>query len=213
MIHPDTDLRYISPEMGHGVVATAFIPRGTITWVLDRLDREFERTEVAKMEEPFRDIIDTYAYTNERGNYVLCWDHARFVNHSFNSNCISTPYDFEIAVRDIQPGEQLTDDYGYLNVDEPFRGVDEGTRRKVVYPDDLLRYHRAWDSKLEKAYRRVLKVEQKLGFLLDESKWEMMRGIASGARKPDSVLTLYYANPVTSNGMSKRYGSAGAGSE
>ena len=31
------------------------------------------------------------------------------VNHSFKSTCMSTAYDFEIAIRDIYPGEQLTD--------------------------------------------------------------------------------------------------------
>lgn len=33
MIHPDTELRFINPEIGYGVFATQFIPRGTITWV------------------------------------------------------------------------------------------------------------------------------------------------------------------------------------
>jgi len=30
---------------------------------------------------------------------------------------MSTAYDFEIAVCEIHPGKQLTDDYGYLNVE------------------------------------------------------------------------------------------------
>ena len=33
MIHPDTELRFISDEVGYGVFATALIGRGTITWV------------------------------------------------------------------------------------------------------------------------------------------------------------------------------------
>ena len=32
MIHPDTELRFISPEIGFGVFATKLIPQGTITW-------------------------------------------------------------------------------------------------------------------------------------------------------------------------------------
>ena len=57
-----------------------------------------------EFDKPYQDILDFYAYRNASGNYILCWDHARFVNHSFNSNCLTTAYDFEIAIRDIQPG-------------------------------------------------------------------------------------------------------------
>lgn len=32
MIHPAMELKHISEEIGYGVVATAFIPAGTITW-------------------------------------------------------------------------------------------------------------------------------------------------------------------------------------
>ncbi|HAV55880.1 MAG TPA: SET domain-containing protein-lysine N-methyltransferase, partial [Aequorivita sp.] len=41
MIHPKTELKFISDQIGYGVVATEFIPAGTITWALDDLDREF----------------------------------------------------------------------------------------------------------------------------------------------------------------------------
>jgi len=141
MIHPHTEIKFISHEVGYGVVATQFIPAGTITWVLDKLDREFTPEEFRKMAPVYQDILETYTYRNNLGNLVLCWDHGKYVNHSFRSNCLTTAYDFEIAIRDIRRGEQLTDDYGYLNITSPFRGVDEGTKRKKVYPDDLLKYH------------------------------------------------------------------------
>ena len=124
MIHPHTELQFISEEVGHGVVATQFIPAGTITWVLDKLDREFTPEQFQKMNELYQHILDTYSFRNSQGNFVLCWDHGRFVNHSFKSNCLSTAYDFEIAIRDIQPGEQLTDDYGYLNISTPFKAAN-----------------------------------------------------------------------------------------
>ena len=127
MIHPKTEIKYINDTVGYGVVAKEFIPKGTITWVLDKLDREFTPSELENMEPIYKDIFETYAYKNNKGNFVLCWDNGRYVNHSFNSNCLTTAYNFELAIRDIQPGEQLTDDYGYLNVDTPFRGIDEGT--------------------------------------------------------------------------------------
>jgi len=140
MIHPHTEIRFINEQKGHGVVATQFIPAGTITWALDKLDREFTVSDFQKLDSLYQNILETYTYRNKNGNLVLCWDNGRFVNHSFKSNCLSTAYDFEIAIRDIEPGEELTDDYGYLNVTNPFEGIDEGTSRKVVYPDDLLNF-------------------------------------------------------------------------
>jgi len=115
MIHPNTELRFISREMGYGVVATEFIPMGTITWVLDKLDREFSPHEIQLMEPLYQDILSTYTYRNNKGNFVRCWGNARHVNHRFHANCLTTAYDFEIAIRDIQPLQQLTDDYGYIN--------------------------------------------------------------------------------------------------
>ena len=90
MIHPDTELRFISPEVGYGVVAKKFIPKGTITWAMDKLDREITPDDAVKMGPAYLEIIDTYCYRNNKGNFILCWDNARFVNHSFNSNCLTT---------------------------------------------------------------------------------------------------------------------------
>lgn len=192
MIHPDTELRFISPEVGYGVVAKKFIPKGTITWVLDKLDREFTPEKVEELGSDYAELLDTYCYRNNKGNLVLCWDIARFVNHSFNSNCLTTAYDFEIAIRDIQPGEQLTDDYGYLNVSEPFRGIDEGTKRKVVYPDDLLRYYAIWDKKLSAGIKKFASVDQPLQKLIPPATLKKVQDIARGQAAMDSILTCYY---------------------
>lgn len=192
MIHPHTELQFISDEIGYGVVAKKFIPKGTITWVLDKLDREFTPNELDQMEEIYKEIIDIYAFRNNKGNYVLCWDHARFVNHSFNSNCLTTAYDFEIAIRDIFPGEQLTDDYGYLNINVPFRAMPEGTRRKIVYPDDTLRYYKVWDRKLSGAFKLINGVDQPLGKVLSDGMWDSIRAVSNGQRQLDSILTTYY---------------------
>ncbi len=192
MIHPHTELRFISPEVGHGVVATQFIPKGTITWVLDALDRTFTQEEVAKMEPLYKDIIDTYCYRNNRGNLVLCWDMGRFVNHSFDSNCLSTAYDFEIAIRDIHPGEQLTDDYGYLNIDAPFQGIDEGTDRKIVYPDDILKFHSVWDAKISEAFTSINILEQPLRPVLRSQTRTTIDNVIAGKEKLASIKELYY---------------------
>lgn len=193
MIHPHTEVRYISRDIGYGVVATQLIPAGTITWVLDKLDREFTPLQLQEMEPIYQEILDTYTFRNNKGNYLLCWDHGRYVNHSFNANCLTTAYDFEIAIRDILPGEQLTDDYGYLNIPQPFRGVEEGTKRKTVYPDDLLKYYKVWDKKLLKVFPRIPKLSQPLQTLLSDALWKTIEDIAADRIEMASVRTTYYA--------------------
>ena len=194
MIHPHTELQFISDEIGHGVVANRFIPAGTITWVLDPLDRTFTRAQYGRMGPLYKAILDTYTYRNNKGNYVLCWDHGRFVNHSFNSNCLTTAYDFEVAIRDIQPGEQLTDDYGYLNVEEPFEAIDEGTDRKVVYPDDLVRHHKKWDGQIAQVFGKITSLEQPLQPFIGDPLWKRVQNIINGKEPMESILKNYY-NP------------------
>jgi uncharacterized protein len=192
MIFPKTELRFISKQIGYGVVATEFIPKGTITWALDALDREFTPQEVSQMDSKYQKILDFYTYRNNRGNFVFCWDFGRYVNHSFNANCISTAYDFEVAIRDIHPGEQLTDDYGYLNISEPFEAEDEGTERKIVYPDDLVRYHKEWDEKVKAVFPLITKVNQPLQTFVSEEVWEKVVRIAAGKEEMLSILSCYY---------------------
>lgn len=128
----------------------------------------------------YQNILETYTYRNNKGNLVLCWDYGRYVNHSFKSNCLSTAYDFKITIRDIQPGEELTDDYGYLNVTAPFKGIDEGTRRNTLYPDDLLKHYTAWDKKLQNNFSKIIKVDQPLKQLISTKLWAEIVEIAKG---------------------------------
>lgn len=192
MIHPHTEIAFINKEVGYGVVATKCIPAGTITWVLDKLDREFSPKEVDEMEQVYQDILNTYTYRNNKGNFVLCWDHGKYVNHSFEANCLSTAYDFEVAIRDIEVGEQLTDDYGYLNITKPFRGIDEGTKRKVVYPDDLLKYHKVWDNKISKVFSKIPKVNQDLGHLISKETWDEIMAVIKLEKPMESILKNHF---------------------
>lgn len=191
MMHPDTEIRFINTQVGYGVVATKFIPRGTITWVQDELDRVFKPQKVAKMHPATREMVDKYSFRNNKGHYVLCWDLAKYVNHSFKANCLSTAYDFELAVRDIWPGEQLTDDYGYLNVSEPFKAQDEGTERQTVYPDDLLKYHKIWDKQLSDAFQYFKEVEQPLKVFVSADYLKKVEQSINQNEPFDSILTLY----------------------
>ena len=44
MIHPNTKIEYINVQIGYGVFATHFIPKGTIVYVKDSLELEITHT-------------------------------------------------------------------------------------------------------------------------------------------------------------------------
>lgn len=200
MIHPDTEVRFISDSVGYGVVAKKLIPKGTITWVQDDLDRVLTKQDIAKIDPETLVYLETYCFINGKGESVLCWDHARQVNHSFNPSCMSTAYDFEIAIRDIHPGEELTDDYGYLNVSEPFEAEDEGTDRKVVYPDDLLNYHEKWDGLIKDNLQNIASVNQPLQKFIPEKTWEEFQEVIQGNRQLRSIKTCYFEQKAVNRG-------------
>ena len=197
MLHPDTEVRWISKDIGCGIVATRDIPKGTITWAMDPLDRFFTAPQVAELPDRCRETLLKYSYRNRHGEYVFCWDNTRFMNHSFTPNCITTAYNFELAVRDIREGEELTNDYGSLNILEPFHACDEGSERKVVYPDDLVRHYKQWDEKLEGAFKRVNTVEQPLRDMLSAEQWEKACCIAEKPTLMDSILNCLHRPAVT----------------
>ena len=193
MIHPHTELRYINEQIGFGVFATQFIPKGTITWALDELDQILDSEYVETVDKAKSNLIKKYAYRNQSGQYVLCWDLGRYVNHSFHANCMGTAYEFEIAIRDINPGEQLTDDYGTLNIDEPFECIlEEGTDRKKVYPNDLLYYHEEWDRKVIESFKHLYEVKQPLFNLVREDYMEKVKITCTTHILMDSIKTIYY---------------------
>jgi uncharacterized protein len=192
MMHPDTKLKWISDQKGFGVVATKLIPKGTITWVQDELDIVFTPEKSEDLKPLTKELFEKYSFRNGKGEYILCWDVAKYMNHSFKSNCLSTAYNFEVAIRDIPKGEELTDDYGYLNLTEPFVPEDEGTERKVVNPDDILLCYKDWDKSLKSLFPFMMKLDQPLFDLLSENIKEEVLEVTNGSKEMLSTKNLYY---------------------
>jgi hypothetical protein len=193
MMHPDTELRYINDQIGFGVFATKFIPKGTIVWAMDDLDQVLDPAFVETLDPLRKQDVQKYSFKNQFGKYILCWDKARYVNHSFHATCVATMYDMELAARDIYPGEELTDDYGTLNLDEPFDCLpEEGTSRSRVMPDDLLRYYRQWDEIAAGAFEHFNHVEQPLRHLIRPEHQKKLHAILEHHIPLDSVIQLYY---------------------
>lgn len=103
---------------GFGLFADQFIPAGTVVWrfVLG-VDSVVDPELVDTLSPVPREFFQKYAYLDLRvGKYVICGDDARFVNHSTTPNLLDRyppgePYGLDIAVTDINPGEELTSDY------------------------------------------------------------------------------------------------------
>ncbi len=190
MIHPSTALEFISEVIGYGVVATEFIPKGTITWVLDDLDQIILPERVARMPVPIQRMVHKYAYIDGRGRHILCWDLARFVNHSCEATCLGSGYEFEMAIRDIYPGEQLTDDYGGLNIEEPFVcKCGSAQCRGVIHPDDLLQLAEGWDRLLAETFQLLPKLPQPLWPILRQQ--QEVRDVLDG-RAPLASSRMHY---------------------
>ena len=97
------------------------------------------------------------------GRRVLAWDFCRFMNHSCVPTCLSADLDFEVAVTDIQPGEQLTNDYATLNIERPFEcQCGHRTCRGIVAPDDFDDRSDEWDRQIRSALGVATVVPQPL---------------------------------------------------
>jgi hypothetical protein len=169
VIHPDTELRLVNADIGYGVFATRFIPKGTITWVRDRLDQTLTVTDVERLPPVYHDLVLKYSFIDARGAFVLCWDHARFMNHCCDPTCMSAGYEFELALRDIAAGEELTDDYGTLNLEYDFVcGCGSPRCRGEIHPRDLLTYETEWDRRIAEPFRLLPSVPQPLWPFLDD---------------------------------------------
>ena len=163
MMHPDTQLGFVSDQVGLGVFASRRIPAGTVVYVADKLDIYLLPDDPLIQSNEYRDHIEKYSYMDETGTRIICWDHGKYVNHCCNANTMSTGYGFEVAIRDIQPGEQVTDEYGMFNLDQPMDlQCQNGPCRGKVCAGDLDRHFREWDKKVVKALANVMNVEQPL---------------------------------------------------
>lgn len=192
MLHPHTELRFVSPEIGYGIFATQDIPVGTITWVKDELDHVFKASEINAMTESNRENLLKYTYRTREGDYFFCWDLTRFVNHSYEPNSMLTSMDFEIAIKDIKKGEELTNDYGTLNIIEAFKCANGPHEREFVRPDDLKRFFVKWDLLINSAMVHRPKVGQPLTRFLTKAQITILKDIEEGKTSVPSVLNNYF---------------------
>lgn len=191
MIHPDTELRFVNPKIGYGIFATKFIPKGTITYVKDQLEIEICETKYQNFDPIYKKIIDKYAYIDQHGIRIISWDNSKYINHSCNCNTLSTGYGFEIAIRDIEENEEITDDYGMFNSPEKEEiYCNCNNCREIIHPTDFINYSKTWDFKVKNVIFKIQKVEQPLWLFIDkETKYDIIKFL-DGQSEYRSVNTL-----------------------
>ncbi|MFA5784020.1 MAG: SET domain-containing protein-lysine N-methyltransferase [Phycisphaerae bacterium] len=191
MIHPQTCVKYVNGQIGYGVYATAFIPKGSIVYVRDMMDCEISPRDFAAMDECYRQMAEKYSFIDEKGYRVVSWDAAKFVNHRCDFNTISAGFGFEVAVHDIQSGEEITDEYGLFNLDhDMFCCCGSRNCRKVVRGDDVARYHRKWDKIVKEALKYATRVDQPLWEYMDAVTKKSFTDYLEGTGPYVSVLSL-----------------------
>lgn len=117
---------------GIGLFADEFIPKDTIIWeYTEGIDQVYTEEFINNCIEPLSSFLKKYCF-KFCGLYYLCVDNARFYNHSNNPNCYSSDFMFDQlgytrALRDIEIGEELTDNYnefGFIEEDGEFNKVN-----------------------------------------------------------------------------------------
>lgn len=170
MLIPWTALRAVSQEVGQGLFATRLIRAGTLVWVEDCLDQRIPIERFRRLPEAMLARAYWHAYIPGAVDYyLLCWDDAKFMNHSCEPNCMAVAPGIEIAVTDILAGEQLTCDYsGYgLQQWERFEcHCGAPSCNGIVADQPSAATARRHAGSVERALRQVSRVEQPLAFLL-----------------------------------------------
>ncbi len=111
MVHPDT---FVQPTgKGLGLFAKRPFKRGEILWIADDFDLKIPVEEYLNIEEKQLRILNVYSYLDYRNRVIVPWDAGKYVNHSCapNSTGLLEFDNVSIALRDIQAGEEIVEDY------------------------------------------------------------------------------------------------------
>lgn len=104
-----------SPIHGHGLFAQEPISAGDVIWAFDPpFDLRFSEEDLRKLAPAAqRQVLYYSSFEQHSGCYLLTGDDDRFINHSDSPNAVDGG-DSITALRDIQPGEEITLDYSQL---------------------------------------------------------------------------------------------------
>ena len=109
---------------GLGLFADEFIPKGTLIWKFTPgFDMRFTKDQINRFPAEVRKYIKTYCWLSKKSDmYCFCSDDGKYFNHSKEPNSLSKYHKDEEevitkAIKDIQKGEEITDDYSSFEKD------------------------------------------------------------------------------------------------
>ncbi len=143
-----------SPRGGKGVFAKEKIKKGEIVNISGGI--VITEKEYKELEKKFGEFVRHYTLQISEGFYLICslgeneLEKDDFFNHSCNPNCGIVGQIVMVAMRDIEPGEELTYDYAMTDSDpDDFMVCHCGSKncRKIITGND-------WKNpKLQKKYQ------------------------------------------------------------
>ena len=121
---------------GLGLFAEQFISRGTEIWrFTPGFDQKFTREEISQFPELLQIYMYTYAWKSAKSKlYCFSSDNGKYFNHSDDPNVLSEYRDEEeevvtTAIKDIQIGEEITDNYASFESGDSDNVLEEIARK------------------------------------------------------------------------------------
>lgn len=116
-----------SPIAGVGLFAATDLPANAVIWEFQEgIDWRITPAELELFPEPFQSRFRHYLYLDESGDYVLCGDNAKYMNHSDDPNCDDTGGEYTVTTRTVRSGEELTCDYRLFDLESRNFGLAFG---------------------------------------------------------------------------------------
>ena len=133
-----------SPLHGYGLFADEPITKGTEIWrFTPGFDQKFTREQILSWPDLLQIYIYKYCWRSKKSKlYCFSADDGKYFNHSNSPNVLSAYYDNEEevvtrALRDIQVGEELLDNYNSFEDERSEGDVLDEIAEKFHLKDEL----------------------------------------------------------------------------
>ncbi|MDX1991377.1 MAG: SET domain-containing protein [bacterium] len=139
MLHPLIEVVDLGVIEGKGLIARGLIREGEVVSRLEPGQPHVQIADVMTWPQEEQDKLLHYGYQCSETEIVNEQGPERFMNHSCDPNTWWLDDDTMVAMRDIQPGEELTYDYATTEITIPFQMkcyCNAATCRKVITNED-----------------------------------------------------------------------------